>query len=147
MHFCVRSSGLGKIKRCINQKFRRALQKVHARPLSRPRMNTKGPVCHQAASLVCLGISCTSLFLSAVCRRSDGTLVFSSGCPPTPPGALSQVSAVLHVEPVALGEAGAALPVAAALVGDLREGVWSDQVPADGRTTNTAVLLSHSLLY
>lgn len=45
---------------------------------------------------------------------------------------LSQVGAVLHVEPVALRVAGAALPVAAALIGHLREGVWSDQVPAAG---------------
>lgn len=42
------------------------------------------------------------------------------------------MGAVLHIELVALREPSAALPVAAALIGDLREGVWSDQVPAEG---------------
>ncbi len=48
---------------------------------------------------------------------------------------LSQMGAVLCIEPVALWEPGAALP-AAALIGYQREGVWSDQVPADGAQTH-----------
>lgn len=44
------------------------------------------------------------------------------------------MGAVLRVEPVALREPGTALP-AAPLIGHQREGVWPDQVPADGTQT------------
>lgn len=47
---------------------------------------------------------------------------------------LSQMGAVLRIEPVALSEPGVALP-AAPLIGYQREGVWSDQVPAEGAQT------------
>lgn len=47
---------------------------------------------------------------------------------------LSQMGAVVRLEPVALCQPGAALP-AAPLIGYQREGVWSDQVPADGAQT------------
>lgn len=65
MHFCVRSSQLFKIKRCINKTFP-SLEKVHACPLSWPRINTRA-MCHLACPL------CTS-----PCLESLFQVLFSS---------------------------------------------------------------------
>lgn len=63
------------------------------------------------------------------------------------PVCLSQMGAVLRIKPGALWEPSAALP-AAPLIGHQREGVWSDQVPADGAQEqqtehNPVILCAH----
>lgn len=76
-------------------------------------------VCHLAASLSISPFLSLECCFSSFWQCSDSIFVFCF--------CLSQVGAVLHIEPVALWDPSAALP-AATLIRYHREGVWSYQV-------------------